>query len=257
MASVAPQNLIDLKHFLADQEDVDKKNFGIRGGCGDGTGRVWGFHLARKDIFSDCGKGRKDYSIRHKRNFNNLTEFSAGFDGRLPQKRLRAITAYMVTLGKAGWKHPKSGRTVFYEVLGPAMDGTPTRWAVDTGWKPTPASRDHAWHFHAGFWRDVVRFGVDVRSAFLDFYNLNSVPDEPVGSLPPGQGEEPAPPDQEQPELPEVPEEPELPPDPVDPCDERAADAYVKALREAAAHLLEMAANAEGASSSSSGTAEQ
>lgn len=184
MTSKAPENLVDLKLFLADQLDVDKSNFGIRGSCG--KRRTWGFHLGDEDIYrQDCGFGNKDYSIAHKRNKRNLTNYSAALDGRLPEAQLKRIVAYMVSLGKSGWKHPVSGRTLFYEVIGPNAQGEATRWAVDTGWKPTKATPDHRWHFHIGLWRDAVRYGWDLRLAFLGYFGIDELPQLPGGD--PGQ----------------------------------------------------------------------
>jgi hypothetical protein len=199
--SYAPQTLIDLRRFLVAQTDLAGKNFSIRGFCG--KKRVWGYHLGQSDIYSRCGYGKRDYSIQHRRNRLGLTNASAGFDIRLPQAKLRKLTAYLVAQGKAGWRDPSSGKTLLFEVIGPNERGVATRWAKDTGWQPTDGRNDHEWHVHIGFWRDTEH--IDKRPLFAAFFNVATPepeqPQEPDLPIKPEGDEVPAPDEPVQPEI--------------------------------------------------------
>lgn len=145
--STAPQVHKDLKRFLSQQLSVDPKNFSITSACG--TRRVWGYHLGKKEIMSECGMKFKDYSLDFARDKNGLSNASAGFDIRLRPPLLKKLRAFLV--GKAS-----SGRVRLYrEVIGPDDNGNAKRWARETKWKASDGRDDHEWHIHIGFYRDT------------------------------------------------------------------------------------------------------
>jgi hypothetical protein len=199
--SQAPQTLVDLRIFLADAYDIEGKNFGIRGTCTER--RPWGYHLGKADIFSDCGKKLKDYSLRYKRDRNGLTNSSAGFDIRLPQQKLRALVAYLVQQGKNGYAF--GGKSLIVEVLGPDSTGEAKRWARDTNWLPRDARNDHEWHAHISFYRDTEF--IDKRPLFAKHLGVNlAAPagqDEDEALIPQGSEKKPVK-DPKQPEIDEV-----------------------------------------------------
>jgi hypothetical protein len=212
--SSAPQTLVDLRKFLADQYDVPAKNFGIRGTCT--ARRPWGYHLGKADIFGDCGKKRRDYSIQYRRDRLGLTEASAGFDIKLPIGKLKALCAYLVQQGRSGYQF--GGKTLIVEVLGPDQNGVAKRWARDTNWLPVDARDDHEWHIHVSFYRDtefISKLPLFARHLGVDLEEPVE-PEEPP--IEPPDGGTPPPVDPEQP--------------PVDPIRIQLADAE-DALREA------------------------
>jgi hypothetical protein len=169
--STAPSTLIDLRRFLAEQFEVDRKNFGI-------TGRVtarrpWGFHLGKSDIYSDAGMGDRDYSVRNKRNKAGLTNASAGFDIKVPVGKLKKLTAYLVEKARSDTTNP-GGPSLLFEVIGPDANGAAKRWAVPNGWQPEAARADHEWHDHLSFWRDTEF--IDKRPLFYDFFGVQPSP---------------------------------------------------------------------------------
>lgn len=175
LVSKAPQTLIDLRVFLAEQLGIEKRNFGI-------TGRVtprrpWGYHLGRADIYSDAGMKDRDYSVKYPRDRAGLTNASAGFDIRLPRARLQALTAYLVDLAARGATNP-DGPSLLVEVIGPDSQGAAKRWAVATKWKPVKARADHEWHAHLSFFRDTEF--VDKRPMFFAFLGIEPEEDLPT-----------------------------------------------------------------------------
>lgn len=162
--SVAPQSLIEVRRYIAEKAGLPRSNMSIRAARSS-----HGFHAGKSEIFGPNGDGKKDYSVKDARNMLGLSEASSAIDIKLPQKTLRALTAFLVEAGKNG--------TAIFEVIGPDANGAATYYSVRTDWQPNHklAPKSHEWHIHLGLYRDTEF--TDRVAIFRPFFEAAPVPE--------------------------------------------------------------------------------
>jgi hypothetical protein len=173
VSSKIPRNIRDNKAFIASKRPGTI--ISIRGSATP-NGRNDGRHLGLSDITGQYGKGLwgpdnldGDFSTKHPRDRDNVTEFAAAFDITLPTKTDRAAFSQFVERGM------RDGTLDVCEYGGPFPDGNAywvwvgRRGRIQKVKLTGKFAEKHMLHGHVGLRRDMVP-DADLIEMFVPFF---------------------------------------------------------------------------------------